>query len=87
MTREDAVMNLIANGELRLAEAARMLGWPQWRMSRHAARAGINAKAARRAYVVRQFAQAAAIGREIATAEASGKPLREALAEVMARRG
>ena len=84
MTREDAVLNLIANGEIRLAEAARMLGWTHQRISRRAARAGINAKSARRAYVQRAFAEAAAIGREIA---ATGKPMTEALGEVMERRG
>lgn len=86
MTREDAVMNLVANGEVRLAEAARLLGWPRWRMSRAATRAGINAKEARRAYVEREFAQAEAIGREIEAVEAGGKSLREAMNEVMARR-
>ena len=84
MTREDAVMNMLANGEVRLAEAARMLGWPRYRMSRHAARAGIDAKAARRAYVGRAFAEAAQLGREI---EATGKPMSEGLVEVMERRG
>ena len=78
MTREDAVMNFIANGELRLSEAARLLAWTRSRMRRHAIASGVDAKAARRAYVAREFVKAAAIGREI---EATGKPMREALAE------
>jgi hypothetical protein len=83
MTRENSVFNLLANGEIRQAEAARLLGWPRWRIHREARARGINARAARQAYVEREFAQAEAIGREI---EASGKPMREAAAEAMAQR-
>ena len=36
MTREDGVFNLLANGEIRLAEAGRLLGWPRWKMRRRA---------------------------------------------------
>jgi len=82
--RHQRVLALIAEGELRVAEAARLLGVHRATLSRRRHAAGINPRAARRAYVERQFAQAVAIGREIA---ASGKPVREALDEAMERRG